>query len=125
MILVVAAAIFKENKVLLAQRADGDFENKWEFPGGKVEKKETEKNALKREIREELGVEIEVQGYIANNVYKYPNITIDLKLYCAEIFDDQFDLSVHKAVKWVDKEDLLDYDLAPADIKLAKYVKEN
>ena len=71
MITVVAAYIKKDNKVLIAKRSTGD-ENvfgKWEFPGGKLEEGETEKQALKREIKEEFELDIKVKKFIVNNIF--------------------------------------------------------
>lgn len=127
MITVVAAFIKKDNKVLIAKRLTGD-ENvfgKWEFPGGKLEKGETEKEALKREIREEFELDIKVKEFIVNNICEYPKRTIDLRLYECEYIDGEFKLHDHSEYSWVDIDKLLEYDLAKADIPLAKYLMEN
>lgn len=126
MIIVVAALIRKDNKVLLAKRATGD-ENvfgKWEFPGGKLEKGETEKEALKREIREEFELDIEVNDFVINNVCEYPTRKIDLRLYECKYLDGEFKLHDHSEYNWVDVDKLLEYDLAKADVPFAKYLME-
>lgn len=126
MIRVVAALIKKEGKIFIAKRATGKSAyEKWEFPGGKVEPNESEENAIKREIMEEFDVEIEVKRYITNNVCEYPERTIDLRLYECNYIRGEFNLHDHFSYEWVDKDELLNYDLALADIPLAKYVKEN
>ena len=127
MITVVAALIKKDNKVLIAKRATGDENTlgKWEFPGGKVEINESEENAIEREIKEEFDMDIKAQKFIINNVCEYPTRTIDLRLYECEYVSGEFKLHDHFEYAWVDIDKLFDYDLAKADIPLAKYIKEN
>ena len=124
MIKVVAALIKKEGKVLIAKRSTGD-ENvygKWEFPGGKVEKDETEERAIEREIKEEFELNIKAQKFIVNNICEYPNKIVDLRLYECEYVSGNFKLHDHSEYKWIEIEYLLDYDLAEADIPLAQYL---
>ena len=125
-ILVVAALIKKDNNVLIVRRSTGD-ENvlgKWEFPGGKVEPNETEEHAIEREIKEEFELDIKANKYITNNVCEYPTKIVDLRLYECEYISGEFKLHDHSEYKWVNINELLNYDLAPADIPLAKYLKE-
>ena len=123
---VVAALIEKDNKVLIAKRSTGDPNvlGKWEFPGGKVKPNEEEKNAIEREIKEEFELNIQANKFLINNVCEYPKKTVDLRLYSCTYISGDFHLHDHSEYKWVDKKDLLNYDLAPADIPLAKFVKE-
>ena len=126
MIKVVAALIEKEGKYLIARRSTGD-ENvlgKWEFPGGKVQEGETEEHAIEREIKEEFEMDIKAIRFLTNNICEYPKKTIDLRLYECKYIRGKIHLHDHSEYKWVDKKDLLNYDLAPADIPLAKFVKE-
>lgn len=125
-ILVVAALIKKDNNVLIARRSTGDENvlDKWEFPGGKVEPNETEEHAIEREIKEEFELNIKANKYITNNVCEYPTKTVDLRLYECEYISGEFKLHDHSEYKWVNINELLNYDLAPADIPLAKYLKE-
>lgn len=126
-ILVVAALIKKNNNVLIARRSTGD-ENvlgKWEFPGGKVEPNETEGHAIEREIKEEFELDIKANKYITNNVCEYPTKTVDLRLYECEYISGEFKLHDHSEYKWVNINELLNYDLALADIPLAKYITNN
>lgn len=126
-ILVVAALIKKNNNVLIARRSTGD-ENvlgKWEFPGGKVEPNETEGHAIEREIKEEFELDIKANKYITNNVCEYSTKTVDLRLYECEYISGEFKLHDHSEYKWVNINELLNYDLAPADIPLAKYITNN
>lgn len=123
---VVACLIEKDNKVLIAKRSTGDPNvlGKWEFPGGKVKPDEDEKHAIEREIKEEFELDIKAKEYIVNNVCEYPTKTVDLRLYSCDYISGDFHLHDHSEYAWVEKSKLLDYDLAPADIPLAKYVKE-
>lgn len=126
MIKVVAALIENDNKVLLARRSTGDINvfGKWEFPGGKVEQDENEFDAIEREIKEEFELVIKAKEFLINNVCEYPTKVVDLRLYKCDYVSGEFNLHDHSEYKWVDKEELLEYDLAPADIPLAEYVKK-
>ena len=97
MISVVAALIMKDNKILLAKRSTGDVNNlgKWEFPGGKVKNNETEKDALEREIKEEFELIVKAEYFLTNNICKYPNKEIDLKLYKCQYISGEFRLHDH------------------------------
>ena len=125
-IVVVAALIKKDDKILIAKRATGD-ENvlgKWELPGGKVEINESEEHAIEREILEEFELKIKANKYVKNNICKYPKKTVDLRLYECEYLGGQFRLHDHSEYKWIERSEILNYDLAPADIPLAQYIKE-
>ena len=125
-IVVVAALIKKDDKILKKKRATGD-ENvlgKWELPGGKVEINESEEHAIEREILEEFELKIKAKKYVKNNICKYPKKTVDLRLYECEYLGGQFRLHDHSEYKWIERSEILNYDLAPADIPLAQYIKE-
>lgn len=126
MIKVAAALIENDNKVLLARRSTGDINvlGKWEFPGGKVEQDENEFDAIEREIKEEFELTIKAKEFLINNVCEYPTKVVDLRLYKCDYVSGEFNLHDHSEYKWVGKEELLEYDLAPADIPLAEYVKK-
>ena len=126
MITVVAALIVRDNKVLIAKRSTGDPNvfGKWEFPGGKVKENETEEHAIEREIKEEFEMDIKASKFLINNICEYPTKTIDLRLYECEYLSGEFHLHDHSEYKFVKKEEILKYDLCPADIPLAEYVKE-
>ena len=126
MIKVVAALIENDNKVLLAKRSTGDPNvfGKWEFPGGKVEPDENEMHAIEREIKEEFELIIKAKEFVINSICEYPTKVVDLRLYKCDYVSGEFYLHDHSEYKWVDKEELLEYDLASADIPLAEYVKK-
>ena len=126
MIKVVAALIEKDNKVLIAKRSTGDSDllGKWEFPGGKVEKDEDEKSAIEREISEEFNVCVKAKKFVTNVICEYPTKIVDLRLYSCDYIKGDFKLHDHSLYMFVKKEELLNYDLAPADITLAQFIKE-
>lgn len=126
MITVVAALIKKDNKILIARRSTGDESllGKWEFPGGKVEPGENEYQAIEREIKEEFELNIHAKSFLTNNVFQYPTKTVDLRLYSCEYVSGNFKLHDHSEYKYIDKSELLNYEFAPADIPLARFVKE-
>ena len=76
---VVAAIIENEGKILATQRGYGEFEGMWEFPGGKVEPGESSREALVREIQEELGADIAVGDYVCTAEYDYPNFHLKME----------------------------------------------
>lgn len=126
MIKVVAALIEKDNKVLIAKRSTGDPNTlgKWEFPGGKVELGEEEKAAIEREIKEEFELGVKAKEFIINNICEYPDKVVDLRLYSCSYVSGEFKLRAHSEYRWVEKDKLLEYDLAPADIPLAEFIRE-
>ena len=123
---VVAALIENNNQFLIAKRSTGDPNviGKWEFPGGKVKENEDERDAIEREINEEFELKIKAKEFLTNNVCEYPDKIVDLRLYKCDYISGEFHLHDHSEYVWVDKDELIDYDLCPADIPLAKYIKE-
>jgi len=121
---VTAAIILKENQVLIAQRAPGEnLAGKWEFPGGKVEPGETPRDCLKREILEELDVEIEVLDFFAESICTYASGKIKLLAYWCRWISGDFTLKVHSQIAWANHTELDSFDFAPADIPLAEKLK--
>jgi len=121
---VTAAIILKDNKVLIAQRAPGEnLAGKWEFPGGKIETGETPQECVKREIREELEVNIEVLDFFGESIYEYHSGTIKLMAYWCKWILGEFTLNVHSQIVWVNRQQLDLYDFAPADLPLVEKLK--
>ena len=114
---VVAAIIIKDDKILCTQRADdGRFlALKWEFPGGKIETGETHQEALKREIQEELKLDIDVNDFFLTVDHTYPSFRIIMHAYLCEMNEDSFSLEEHNNFKWLESHDLLNLDWADAD----------
>ena len=117
---VVGALIRSGDEVLIAQRATGELAGKWEFPGGKVEDGETHEQGLMREIREELDATIGVGSYVASVDFEVGSQQMCLHCYWADLISGVPQASEHYRIEWVRVENLLGYDLAPADIPIAK-----
>lgn len=121
---VVAAIIVKDGMIFAAQRGYGFLKGKWEFPGGKVEAGETEPQALKREIKEELNSEITVERYFDTVDYEYETFSITMKCYVCTLVSGNLDINpeIHMAKNWLNKDTLLDEDWASADLPIAKEI---
>lgn len=112
---VVAAVISDGNRVLATQRGYGAYKDWWEFPGGKIEDGETPEEALAREIREELKIEILVGDYIDTVEYDYPEFHLSMKCYWATISHGEPVLLEHEAAKWLTRDELEEVNWLPAD----------
>jgi 8-oxo-dGTP diphosphatase len=113
---VVAAIIKKDNLYLVTQRNRNKHMGlKWEFPGGKVEANETLKEALTREIYEELNIDINVYEKLAEESYKDSEINIVLHYFLCTIKDGVINLNEHEAMEWIDKTDFDKYDFVEGD----------
>ena len=122
---VVAAIIQKENKILATKRGYGEFINMWEFPGGKIESGETKEQALVREIKEELNIEISVDKFAIDIEYQYPNFYLFMSCFMCSIKEGSIELLEHNDGKWITKEELNTLNWLPADIDAVYYLKEN
>lgn len=117
--IVVAAVIRKEGKILLAERRSDSSIPGWEFPGGKVESGESPEQALSREISEELGVQCRIIRPLETvSLPDKPNSK--LIAFEVELLDDQFQLFSHRQIFWVEPEELMEYNLLPADRELVR-----
>lgn len=115
---VVAAVIMKEGRVFATQRGYGEFKDGWEFPGGKVEAGESPEEALRREIREELEVEVNVGDLIDTIEYDYPAFHLSMKCYACTIVGGSPHLLEHEAARWLSADQLDSVVWLPADITL-------
>ena len=125
MINVVAAVIKDENgKILITQRnLQKDQGGLWEFPGGKIEPNETREDAIIREIKEELDIDIKADNYLEEKVFNYPEKDINLiALKCSKI-NGKIKLLEHEDYRWVDNSELEKFEFAPADIFIAEKLK--
>lgn len=115
---VVGAIIENENKeILCALRSpEMTLPNYWEFPGGKIEEGESKEEALKREIKEELGCVIEVFDHVEDTTYEYEKVIVRLETFMAKIIEGTPALSEHAEIKWVPRKELNTLNWAPADI---------
>jgi len=117
---VVAAIIFQDERVLVCQRcADAAFPLKWEFPGGKVEPGERYEEALRRELREELEIEIENPVEIFNHRHLYPGAAeVSLKFFRVARFQGAIRNRVFQEMRWVTVQELPDFDFLAGDLPL-------
>jgi len=121
---VVAAIIKNKDKILATQRGYGDFKGFWEFPGGKMEVGESPQQALKREIKEELNVKIEVGELVDTVEYDYPQFHLKMDCFFCEIVSGDLSFHEHMASKWLTKENLDSVDWLPANIALIEKLKK-
>ena len=113
---VSAAIICQGNYIYATRRAYGEFKGWWEFPGGKREEGETGEAAAIREIKEELGVDIEVDSYLTTVEYQYPSFYLVMDCYVCSIKSGHLNLKVHDDAKWLHKEEMDSVDWLPADV---------
>jgi len=119
---VVAALIIRDNKILICQRTEDQvMPLKWEFPGGKVERDEDLKDALRRELDEELGIDAVIGRKVAAIEHTYANGTsLALYFYRVDRFKREIQNRIFHDVRWVDRKELPTYDFLEADVRLVK-----
>ena len=109
MLEVVTAVIKDDNGKILITKSNKEKQGIWKFPGGKIEVGETDEEALAREIKEELNIEISVNNYITEKSFEYPENTINLIAYDAQYEFGKLNLQENEQYKWVDKNELRKY----------------
>ncbi|MFI3546075.1 (deoxy)nucleoside triphosphate pyrophosphohydrolase [Mammaliicoccus sciuri] len=120
---VVGAIIFNDDKVFCAQRNENmSLPLMWEFPGGKIEKGESEIEALKREISEEMLCDLEVGDKVTSTSYEYDFGIVNLHTYKCKLKEKMPTLTEHKSIQWLDVKDLETLEWAPADIPAVKII---
>ena len=112
---VVAAILHRDGEYFATQRGYGEFEGMWEFPGGKIEPGEGREVALKREIQEELGVDIVIEDLICTTEYDYPSFHLTMHCYLCNIASGEIELREHKSARWLTAETLDSVEWLPAD----------
>lgn len=124
---VVAAIICKEGKYFATQRGYGEFEGWWEFPGGKIEPCEGKEDALKREILEELGVEIIVGKQICTTEYDYPAFHLKMHCFLCTLAPGAAGIQLleHKSARWLSPDELEEVGWLPADKDVIEMLKES
>ncbi len=122
---VTAAVIERDGRILIARRGKGShLEGKWEFPGGKIEPGESPEECLRRELREEFGVEAEVGEFICASPHDYGHVAIELLAYRVDRVEGDFRLNSHAEIAWVRPEEMSAYDFAEADRPIAARLTE-
>jgi 8-oxo-dGTP diphosphatase len=125
MITVTAAILIHNNKFLIARRKPTiRHAGKWEFPGGKIEIGETPEQCLVREIKEEFNISIAVEKFFCDSTYTYDRGTVHILSYIASWLSGEITPCDHDNYIWAEPQELLDYDLLPADIPFAKRIME-
>lgn len=119
---VVAGVIERDGLVLVGQRRAGDrFQFKWEFPGGKIEPDEDPKEALARELREELGIEAEIGEELARYEYQYPGKTAILLIFFRVTeFEGVPENRVFESILWEARHKLPEYDFLDGDVDFVR-----
>jgi 8-oxo-dGTP diphosphatase len=118
---VTCAVIIIDNKIVVTQRSENmKLPLKWEFPGGKLEENESEIDCIKREIKEELNIEIEILRRLSTSDYDYGTFKIKLIPYLANYISGDIQLSEHHDYRLMDKSELLNLDWAEADIPIVE-----
>lgn len=122
---VVCAIIHRENKILAVQRSEKmTLPLKWEFPGGKIEENESEVDCIKREIKEELNIDIKIKKRLTPSSHSYEDFSIELIPYISVCKSGNLTLNEHKQLLWLDKEALINLDWAEADVPIVnEYIK--
>ena len=112
---VVAAIIVRDGRIFATQRGYGEWKDWWEFPGGKIEPVESTEDALKREIREELATEIEVDELLTTVEYDYPKFHLTMHCYLCTIISGDLSLLEHEDARWLALDELDCVKWLPAD----------
>ena len=126
--IVVGGLIHQKKKILICQRKEeGDHPLKWEFPGGKLKDNENNEEALRRELKEELNLEIVEMSFFDEYLYEYERLSKKLKLIFFQIFkfEGQIQNKVHQQFKWIDISNLSDYDFLEGDLKIINKLINN
>ena len=112
---VVAAILQRDGAYFATQRGYGEFEGMWEFPGGKIEPGESRKVALRREIQEELGIDIIIENLLCTTEYDYPSFHLTMHCYLCSVASGDIELREHKSARWLTAETLDSVEWLPAD----------
>ena len=124
---VVAAVILHNKKILCVQRGPAKYDYislKWEFPGGKLEEGETKLEAIVREIKEELHMDIQVDGFLMTVHHTYPDFQLTMDTFLCSSETDELTLTEHGAFKWLEKSELSELDWAAADVPIVEKLME-
>lgn len=121
---VVAAVIHDGGRILATQRGYGEFKDKWEFPGGKMEAGEGREEALRREIREELDAEIAVGKLLCTVEYDYPAFHLTMHCYLCSVVSGTLVLKEHESARWLSADGLESVDWLPADIQVIPIIRK-
>lgn len=122
---VSAAVIHKDGRIYTTRRAYGTFKGFWEFPGGKREEGESGEEAILREIKEELSIDIKVEKFLGTIEYDYPEFHLVMDNYLCSISNGEIELSVHDDANRVDLNDINSVNWLPADLLVINLLREH
>ena len=125
---VLAAVIVKDNKILCVQRGPHKYPyltNKWEFPGGKMEEGESQEETIRREIKEELSMEIQPIKHLLSHTHHYPDFSIKLHTWLCIPLCEDLRLNEHNAHVWLEAKDLKELDWAEADVVVVRVLSNS
>ena len=121
---VVAAIIRRDDEVFATQRGYGNYKDWWEFPGGKIEAGETPKQALAREILEELAADISVEDFLTTVECDYPECHLSMACYWCSVKEGHLTLLEHEAARWLPLENLRQVNWLPADVLVIEEIEK-
>ena len=113
---VVAAIIHQGGRILATQRGYGDYKGWWEFPGGKMEPGETQEQAIRREIAEELNVQICVERKVCTVEYDYPQFHLVMHCFWCSMAGGELELKEHESAQWLERSQWESVEWLPADV---------
>lgn len=122
---VVAGIIKDGDKIFATQRGYGDFKDGWEFPGGKMESGETCEQALARELKEELAIDVNVGKFLCTVDYDYPTFHLTMHCFYCSVVGGELTLLEHEAAKWLKMTELHSVDWLPADVEVVSALERN
>jgi 8-oxo-dGTP diphosphatase len=119
---VVAGIIVKDGKLLVCQRTRHQtMPLKWEFPGGKIEEREQPRDALRRELEEELGILATIGDEVVRIRHEYPNGgMVELRFFVVRAYEREIENRIFKDIQWAEPKDLPSYDFLEADLTLVR-----
>jgi len=122
---VVAGIIKDGDKIFATQRGYGEFKDGWEFPGGKMEPGETPQEALARELKEELAVDVKVGEFLCTVDYDYPTFHLTMHCFYCSVIGGELTLLEHEASKWLKMTELHSVNWLPADVDVVAALERN
>ena len=122
---VVAGIIKDSNKIFATQRGYGEFKDGWEFPGGKMEPGETPQEALARELKEELAIDVSVGDFLCTVDYDYPTFHLTMHCFYCSVVGGELTLLEHEAAKWLKMSELHSVNWLPADVEVVAALERN